>query len=117
MSAHRYFFPAFCERVIDGDTAVLEFDLGFRIRKSDSSRLYGINAPELNAQDETTRLAAQRARDWLKAQIEGQPVYVESNRLDKYGRPLVTIWPSEDLAQTSVNDAMVQLGLAAIYVP
>ena len=41
-----YNYPCKVVRVIDGDTAVLEVNLGFNIRFTETFRLLGINAPE-----------------------------------------------------------------------
>lgn len=43
-----YTYHATLEKVIDGDTLLVNFDLGFFISVKEKVRLIGINAPELN---------------------------------------------------------------------
>lgn len=107
-----YAYKANVIRVIDGDTAELNIDLGFKLWLKRSARLTGINTPELNSSDPVERTLAQKARDALKALIEGKDVTVISHSLDKYGRPLVSITS----AGVNVNQYMIQQGYAVIML-
>ena len=94
-----YTYKAKVARVIDGDTVVLEIDLGFKIFHVMSCRLLNVNAPELNAEDEQTKAAAKASRGFLMYLLGvGKIVTIESKKLDKYGRALVLI--------DGVNDIM-----------
>lgn len=74
-------FNAVCVKVHDGDTITLKTtfrDFKFPLRFLD------IDTPEMNA-------GGEKARDWLKSQIEGENVYIQidkDNRVGKYGRLL-----------------------------
>jgi micrococcal nuclease len=94
-----YTYKAKVGRVIDGDTVVLEIDLGFNIFHVMSCRLLGVNAPELNAKDEETQFYAVKSKEFLMSLLPvGKIVTIKSKKLDKYGRALVLI--------DGVNDEM-----------
>lgn len=74
-------------RVIDGDTVVLDIDLGWKVWLRKSARMYGINAPEHDTPE------GQGAKGWLQARLaSGLNVKVRSHGDDKYGRTLVEIY-------------------------
>jgi micrococcal nuclease len=102
-----YTYKAEVIRVIDGDTVVLNIDLGFKIHHISPCRLAGINAPEMNAKDEKVRAAAVASKEYLMGLLpEGMEVKIISKKLDKYGRPIVSI---------GLNDSMIKSGHAVIY--
>ena len=76
--------PARVVRVVDGDTVVLDLDLGWRIwRLGERCRLAGINCPELST------LEGAKARAFVSDLVGvGRMVTFTSHSLDKYGRPL-----------------------------
>lgn len=105
-----YHYKATVLRVIDGDTVWLRIDRGFREFFETPCRLSGLNAPELSTGD-----PGLAAKTWLAQRIIGKELYIRSNKLDKYGRPLVTIWEPapESLGPAgSVNAEMIAQGLA-----
>lgn len=108
-----YQYKATVLRVVDGDTAWLRIDRGFREFFETSCRLYGINAPELS-----TGAPGAQARDWLTQRIVGKTLYVKSEKLDKYGRPLVTLFdPAPAIAtfEGSINADMLRAGHAVPF--
>ena len=61
------------------------------------------------------RIAGAASKDWLTQHITGKTLYVVSMKLDKYGRPLVTLYdPETTVAELnqSINQQMLNLGLA-----
>ena len=103
-----YTYKAQVVRVIDGDTVILNIDLGFKIFHVMSCRLAGVNAPELNAKDEAVKLAAVASKEYLMRLLPvGEYVTIKSEKLDKYGRAVV--WFG------GVNDAMISEGHAVKY--
>ena len=52
-------------RVVDGDTLIVEIDLGFRTHKQDSIRLIGVDTPELRSRDAAERERAQAAKTYV----------------------------------------------------
>lgn len=101
-----YSYAANLRRVIDGDTVVLDLDLGFRLwRENESYRLARIDAPELR--DEP---AGPAARDALAAHLgAAASLMVQTSRADKYGRWLVELYADG----RNVNDWLVASGLAS----
>lgn len=82
--------PAQVVRVVDGDTLVMDLDLGWKIwRMGERCRLSGINAPEMDTE------AGQAAAEFVQELLDmdhptpypAQVTFV-SRSLDKYGRPL-----------------------------
>jgi endonuclease YncB( thermonuclease family) len=73
-------YPATVVRVIDGDTIVLNLDLGFNLTLEMNCRVFGINAPELRTD------AGKLARDYASSLLPvGDKVLVWSHGWDKYG--------------------------------
>lgn len=127
-------------RVIDGDTIVVDVDLGFWIRMRETVRLSGIDTPEIygvNATDEGqwVRLFVEL---WLrgvelryqdirssgadpKAAIASlssiaysSPMYLHSKKYDergKYGRALGVIYRGEDVV--SLNERLILEGMSS----
>ena len=104
-----YTYRGIVKRVIDGDTCVVEVELGFHITTTLVVRLRGINAPELRGE---TREAGLAARDFLVSLVEGKEVQLMTfkNPGDKYGRWLgvLYLWGQNTPADTSVNDRMIE---------
>jgi micrococcal nuclease len=110
-----YTYKAEVIRVIDGDTVVLNIDLGFKIHHITPCRLAGINAPEMNAKDEKVRAAAVQSKEYLEGLLpEEMEVTIISKKLDKYGRPVV-YFLAESNKYASVNELMIKSGHATIY--
>lgn len=87
--ANLYHYRAVVVAVTDGDTIVVDIDLGLRVwARKQVLRLEGVAAPE-------TRTAEGReAKAWLAAELPvGTPLLVQTrkDRREKYGRWLATI--------------------------
>lgn len=79
MSATTWRFLATVVRVIDGDTVIVDMDLGFYVRVRLSCRLAGVNAIELAAP------GGREAREHLATLLpEGASVVIDSVKVDKY---------------------------------
>ena len=103
-------YRATLNRIVDGDTVVLNIDLGFHITVTEKFRLSKINAPEMNtdegkaAKAYLTSLLPTEAFA-LRAEVEGQ---------DKYGRWLVSLsLPTNN--HLNVNETMMTTGHAVAY--
>lgn len=107
-----YQYKAVFKRVIDGDTAVLDVDLGFHIWLRDLHfRFYGINAPE-----KTDKIGWAAAKDFVENFFASNPtVIVNVYGEDKYGRWLGEFIDPE--AGTTLNHQLVVLNLAKVYFP
>jgi micrococcal nuclease len=94
-------------RIVDGDTIHLDVDLGFDVRRKDSFRLYGINAPEMSTGE------GEAARDWLVEQLAHgiDMLTTHKDQREKYGRYLATLW----VDGKNINEEMVKAGHAVPY--
>jgi endonuclease YncB( thermonuclease family) len=112
-------FVAVVERVVDGDTLLVEVDCGFGSRIKQRLRLRGIDAPELKT------AAGRRARAFIKSELAALDfVVVKTFRPDKYDRYLADVFflpGAEDAQQVAaegifLNGLLVKKGLAQIFV-
>lgn len=123
-----YVMNAFVTRVIDGDTVVMNIDPAFEVSFNNRKvRLYGIDTAELNSTDPVMRDLAQKARDLVKARVEGKRVIVRSvknssgaDKIDSFGRYLFDVFYDEiqadgTIIQKSLNQELVDLGLAVPF--
>ncbi len=85
-----YLYKAKIVNVVDGDTLILNIDLGFQVIKEQRVRLTQIDAPELKTA--AGRKSHHHLRD-LCASIE--KVVLKTNKIDIYGRFLVDIFYME----------------------
>jgi len=95
----KYVYDAVVIRVVDGDTLVLDIDLGLRVwSRGQHVRLLGIDMPE-----RATTLGI-LAKSQLSDLVYARNVLVRTRKDDgdKYGRLLGTIWVGE----TNVNKEM-----------
>lgn len=93
-------------RVIDGDTAEIEIDLGFSVKFKAIFRLAHIDTPERG------KPGWREATDYLRRFID-LPVVVHSKKMDKYGRYLAII--NVEGQTETVNQQLINLGLAKAY--
>lgn len=105
-----YQYRATISRVIDGDTAVMDIDLGFHIWLRDVHlRLRGINTPERGKE------GFQAATDFVKNFFDRNPkVIINVYGRDKYGRWLADVLDPE--VSVTLNAQLVSLGLAKVYL-
>lgn len=112
MTLEPYVYRATLVRVVDGDTADLELDLGFRIAHALRVRLLGIDAPEKTG---GTRAAGEAATRFLGSLLwpasEGRTLLVRTHKdsqTDSFGRYLATLFDGE----VNLNARMVEAGHA-----
>lgn len=97
------------QSVYDGDTVRLDVDLGYSTWKfNEPHRLYGINAPEVRGGSAASKARGKASRDWLRDQLEGREIFIETLDKGKYGRYLAILW----VDGVNINREMVHLGLA-----
>lgn len=96
------FEKAYVERVVDGDTLVLEG--GQRLR------YIGIDTPETVHPHKDVECFGLEASEYNKQLVEGKLVYLESDiqDTDRYGRLLRYVWIDEEM----VNEILVREGYA-----
>jgi micrococcal nuclease len=109
-----YTYKAAVVRIVDGDTIIVDIDLGFGVwLREQSVRLAKINAPEIRG---ATREAGLVAKDFLSKLILNKWVQIRTEKGDdKYGRWLATILIEEDKNLIDINSKMVADGYATLY--
>ena len=116
MDSNLYHYRAIVNSVYDGDTCTVDIDLGLRTWiRSEKIRLHRINAPELRGPE---REAGLKSRDFLRSQIEGKEVYIQTfkDKKGKYGRYIADIWlQAESGTWINVNDLLVEKGYAVYH--
>ena len=115
-----YTYRAVCDRVIDGDTVVLEIDLGFSMTAKVKVRLLGIDAPEAVGVSAEERARAKAAAEFLESLLFAIPqmryeesLLVETKKTDGFGRYLAKITRERD--ELDVSAAMIEAGHARPY--
>ena len=104
-----YHYYGTIERIIDGDSLIINMHLGFHLYYRTSCRLEDVNTPEMNATDPIARAEAVKAKNYLAELLPvGLKVVVVSRTLDKYKRPLVSI--STLINNISINQQMIKAG-------
>jgi micrococcal nuclease len=110
-----YTYKAAVIDVTDGDTIVVDIDLGFGVwLRKQSIRMAKINAPELKG---ATVEAANKSKEFLKGLILNKRVMIrtEKDSKEKYGRWLGTVLIEEDKNLIDINSKMVAEGYAKVY--
>ena len=121
------------DRIVDGDTIDVTFDLGFGICKSERIRVAGIDTPEKRTRNLEEKALGIEASEWLEYQLEGaiagEEDLVIRTELEggkgKFGRLLGWLYigyPKCDgncyctcHSQVSINQKMVEGGYAWEY--
>jgi len=111
-----YEYKATVKRIIDGDSLVLDIDLGFYMFMNETKiRLYGLDTPEMNSEDPLLRLQAVLATRYLFDNLQiGEKVVIKTilDKREKYGRLLATIIKKDGL---NINEGLIQNKLAISY--
>src|SRR4030042_5977028 len=81
-----YTYHVTLEKVIDGDTLLVNFDLGFFISIKEKVRLIGINAPELDTKE------GKDAVTFIEKELKDTYLIVETRKKEKYGRFLCFLY-------------------------
>lgn len=96
--------------ITDGDTVILNTDLGCEIHVTMKCRLSGINAPEKNTQ------SGKDAKIFLESLLSGHDEIVIKTYKDekeKYGRYLAVLYVPD--SPVSINQMMIDAGHAKEY--
>jgi len=101
-------------RVIDGDSILVDIDLGFGTwRCGESIRLFGVDCPECRSRDPKEKAAGLAAKEFVKGLLHDGGTYtLTTKEKGKFGRYLGVILLSD---KTSVNAALVSEHLAVPY--
>ncbi len=96
-----------CERVVDGDTIVLDGD--------ERVRLIGVDTPEKDDRRDDVRQLARQATSFTRQQVAGRRVRLEydQTRHDKYGRTLAYVHVE---GGSMLNAEIIRQGYGFAYV-
>lgn len=100
-----YTYNAQVIRVIDGDTAELDVDLGFRIHFRLTARFAGYNSPEVTGPQKAAGLAA---KDELIRLLSGHAIVIKTNKLfsQSFERYVATVYVGTADGWINVADHM-----------
>lgn len=111
-----YEYKAIVKRIIDGDSLILDIDLGFYMFMNETKiRLYGLDTPEMTSEDPLLRLQAIMATRYLFDNLKvGDKVTIKTvlDKREKYGRLLATVFTNDGL---NINEGLIQNKLAVSY--
>ena len=106
-------YKALVVSVYDGDTIIVDIDLGLGIWvRGEKLRFYGINTPEVRGVERPEGL---KSRDYLRNLIDGKEIMIKTikDKKGKYGRYLAEIFlEADDGELKNVNDHLVSQGYA-----
>jgi micrococcal nuclease len=94
-------FPAFCTKVIDGDTIDVIMDVGFHCTRTERLRLLGVNCPEVHGPSAVDGMRAKQftqatLSEWMVTGVKW-PLVVQTFKADVFGRYLARVWPADTL--------------------
>ena len=100
-------------RVIDGDSIILDIDLGFsHWIHGESIRLFGVDCPECRSRDKEEKAAGLAAKRFVERFLQvGETYTLNTQGKGKFGRYLGTISNETE----TVNKALVNEHLAVVY--
>ena len=97
-----YVYKAVVERIVDGDTLLVQVDLGFGLWTRQYLRLRGIDCPEI----ETSR--GRQAKQFVESELSRVPyVTISSSRSDKYDRYLSDVFYSVSGTEYFLNNELL----------
>ena len=110
-----YTYIANVIRVVDGDTVIVDIDLGFDMWvRNQSIRLEGIDTPEVRTKDLREKLAGNLAKQRVEELIGGKQIILKTvkDKTEKFGRMLGILLTNEGL---NINDLLISERLAVKY--
>ena len=106
IKSKQHYYSAKVVRVIDGDTIVVDIDLGFNISLNDIHlRLARINTPEIRGSE---RVEGLKSKEYVQKILEGETILIHTIRCDAWRRWIADIY----IGEVCVNDDLVDLGYA-----
>lgn len=100
-----YIFKARVLRVIDGDTLVIDLDMGFETHTIKRVRLLGVDTPERG------QVNYNEAKAFTTSTVLGKDVYVQTYQADVFGRYLADVWYREGDNEFRLSHELTVRGL------
>jgi micrococcal nuclease len=114
-----YQYRAIVVKVSDGDTVVVDVDLGFELTQRHILRFYGLNTPELHSKNPEERIRAVEARKFVVDRIPPTTeveLDTKKDKQEKYGRYLADIYFTDSQGNRQcLNKMLIDAGLADEY--
>ena len=114
-------YHATVKQVIDGDTIIVDIDLGFYVVMANQKvRLNGIDTPESRTTDKVEKIFGLCSKNYVKHFVDKCENYVIirtvlSDSTEKFGRILGDILDPKNMVK-SLNETLVDEGLAVKYL-
>jgi micrococcal nuclease len=115
-----YEYHAKVTNVVDGDTIVVDIDLGFNVVLSNQSvRLLGVDTPESRTSDKIEKVFGLASKEYAKEFVENckKQIILRTHKSDdseKFGRLLGEIINPE--SKEVLNNSLVEEGFAVKYL-
>lgn len=113
-----YTYKAYVQRIVDGDTLVVNVDCGFDMFTQQKLRLRGIDSPEIS------KVAGKRAKRFVEDRLKKcKFIVIKTYKEGKYGRYISDVFYSKHLLDPQkiatkgqfLNQELVDYDLAKIY--
>jgi micrococcal nuclease len=115
-----YEYHAKVTNVVDGDTIVVDIDLGFNVVLSNQSvRLLGVDTPESRTSDKIEKIFGLASKEYAKEFVENCKKQIilrthKSNDSEKFGRLLGEIINPD--SKEVLNNSLIDEGFAVKYL-
>jgi len=97
-------------RVIDGGTADVSVDLGFKMYTKQRLRFARINTPEVRGEE---RMQGLKVKEFVTKKIFNRPIEIKTAKTGKYGCYIAEIYYYDNTGTLiNLNDELVSKGLA-----
>ena len=108
-----YEYKATIRKIVDGDTADVDIDLGFDCwMHNQRIRLYGIDTPECRTRNKQEKAHGLLAKKYVQETlIVGEVYALRTREKGKFGRYLGEI----KVGRTTINKLLIKEGLAVAY--
>lgn len=107
-----YWYKATVTKVVDGDTVHVTVSYGLDQYGNYTLRLAGIDTPEMSTNE--GKVARAYVEDWLEAR-PNLLLHTVKDKREKYGRYLAYLYDADRLDDPSLNQLLLDQGLARPY--
>jgi micrococcal nuclease len=82
-----YEYQAKIIRVVDGDSIIVDIDLGFNVTLAKQSvRLYGVDTPETRTKNPLEKKCGLLVKEYVQSLLKANQIYTMKTHLDKKGK-------------------------------
>ena len=110
-----YEYKAKIKRIVDGDSMIVDIDLGFGITMANQSiRLYGVDAPETRTKNPLEKKCGILAKEYVKSFLKEGNTYIIKTHFDakgKFGRILADFY----IKTVFLSELLINNGYAVKY--